>query len=91
VSRRLKVAADKQIVYNGKHYFAATPSPWPMTIQKWIATSNGDTSRPPPRVGETRKANKRKRTENHYVAQYRGLDPQGLDGLDTAPPETQEH
>jgi hypothetical protein len=34
--------------------------------------------------------NKRKAIENHYVAQYRGLDPQGIDGLGAAPPETQE-
>jgi hypothetical protein len=36
------------------------------------------------------KANTRKRIENHYVAKYRGLDPQGIDGLGNAPPETQE-
>jgi hypothetical protein len=34
--------------------------------------------------------NKRKAIENHYVAQQRGLDPQGIDGLGAAPPETQE-
>jgi hypothetical protein len=36
------------------------------------------------------KANKRKRTENHYVSQQRGLHPQGLEGRGLARPTTQE-
>jgi hypothetical protein len=85
MSRKVRVAADKQLVYSRGITSPATPSPRPMTLQKWI-----DTSSPPPRVDETRR---RPIEENApraiYVAQQRGL-PQGIEGRGAAPPETQE-
>jgi hypothetical protein len=46
-----KLAADKEVVYDGKYYLPAIPSPRPMTIQKWIASSSGGCVESTGRVG----------------------------------------
>jgi hypothetical protein len=86
-----KVAADKQVVYNGKHYFAGdtfSADDDDPEVDRYI--ERGYVS-PTAKGGRDKaKANRRKPIENHFVAQQRGLDPQGIDGLGPAPPETQE-
>jgi hypothetical protein len=57
-------------------------------VDGWIERGYGE---PAAKGGRDKaKVNKRKRIENHNVAQQRVLDPQGIDGLGAAPPETQD-
>jgi hypothetical protein len=90
MSRRVKVVADKQVVYKDKHYFAGdtfSADDDDPEVDRYIERGYVE---PTAKGGRDRvKANKRKRIENHYVAQQRGLDRQGIDGLGAAPPETQ--
>jgi len=90
MSRTVKVAADKQVVYNGKHYFAgdtfsaADDDP---EVDRYIERGYVE---PTAKGGRDKaKANKQKAVESHYVARQRGLDTQGLEGRGVAPPETQ--
>jgi hypothetical protein len=90
MSRKLKVAPDKQVVYDGKHYFAGdtlSADDDDPEVDRYI--ERGYVS-PTAKGGRDRaKANKRKAVESHYVARQRGLDRQGLEGRGVAPPETQ--
>jgi hypothetical protein len=75
MSRKLKVAADKQVLYNGKHYFAGDTFSAPDNdpeVDRHI--ERGDTSSPPPRVGETRRrptsASAQRTTTSHSNAAF---------------------
>jgi hypothetical protein len=90
MSRKLKVADDRQVVYRGKHYFGGesfTADNDDAEVDGWIVRGYVE---PTAKGGrDVARKNKRKAIENHYVSQQRGLHPQGLEGRGAAPPVTQ--
>jgi hypothetical protein len=90
MSRKLKVADDTQVVYAGKHYFAGdtfSADDDDPEVDRYIERGYVE---PAAKGGRDKvKAKRRKQIESHYVAQERGLDPQGLEGRGAAPPLVQ--